>query len=248
MPDKLHKTKGIVLRTVKYGETSIIVTIFTELFGVQSYIVNGVRSSTKKGTGKANLFQPSAILDMVIYHNELKHLNRIKEFKWDYLYQHILSDVKKNAVALFMVELLTKCLKQPESNSDLFNFVEDSFLHLDESSDAVTANFPLFFALHLPVFFGFRFTDNYNTENSFLDLQEGRFVHEHPHHPHFLEDKQAAVTSQLLKIMQPEELEDVRLNHDFRRNLLYVYETYYALHVQDFGTMKTLPVLREILS
>jgi DNA repair protein RecO (recombination protein O) len=248
VPDKLHKTKGIVLRTVKYGETSVIVTFFTELFGVQSYLVNGVRTSSKKGAGKANLFQPSAILDMVVYHNELKNLNRIKEFKWDYLYQHILSDIKKNAVALFMVELLTKCLKQPENNLNLFHFVEDSFLHLDESSDAVAANFPLYFALHLPVFFGFRFTDNYNDENPFLDLQEGRFVHEQPHHPHFLEDKQAAVTSQLLKIMQPEELEDIKLNHDFRRNLLYVYETYYALHIQDFGTMKTLPVLREILS
>src|ERR1044072_9918003 len=97
----LHNTKGIVLRTVKYGETSVIVTIFTELFGLQSYIVNGVRSSTKKGSGKANLFQPSAILDLVVYHNELKNLNRIKEFKWDHLYNHILSDVKKNAVALF---------------------------------------------------------------------------------------------------------------------------------------------------
>jgi len=248
VPDKLHKTKGIVLRTVKYGETSVIVTFFTELFGVQSYLVNGVRTSSKKGAGKANLFQPSAILDMVVYYNELKHLNRIKEFKWDYLYQHILSDVKKNAVALFMVELLTKCLKQPESNLNLFHFVEDSFLHLDESSDAVAANFPLYFALHLPVFFGFRFTDNYNDENPFLDLKEGRFVHEQPEHPHFLQDKQASVTSQLLKIMQPEELEDIKLNHDFRRNLLYVYETYYALHIQDFGTMKTLPVLREILS
>jgi DNA repair protein RecO (recombination protein O) len=248
VPDKLHKTKGIVLRTVKYGETSVIVTFFTELFGVQSYLVNAVRTSSKKGTGKANLFQPSALLDMVVYHNELKNLNRIKEFQWHYLYRHILSDVKKNAVALFMVELLTKCLKQPENNPDLFHFVEDSFLHLDESDDAVTANFPLFFALHLPVFFGFRFTDNYNDENSFLDLQEGKFVHEQPHHPHFLEDKQAGITSQLLKIMQPEELEDIKLNHDFRRNLLYVYETYYALHIQNFGTMKTLPVLREILS
>ena len=248
MPDKLYKTKGVVLRTVKYGETSVVVSIFTELFGVQSYLVNGVRTSTKKGTGRANLFQPSAILDMVVYHNELKNLNRIKEFKWDYLYKHILSDVKKNAVALFMIELLTKCLKQPESNSNLFHFVVDSFLHLDESSDAVTANFPLFFALHLPVFFGFRFTDNYNYTNPFLDLQEGRFVHEQPRHPNFLEDKQAAITSQLLKIMQPEELEDIKLNHDFRRNLLFVYETYYALHIQDFGTMKSLPVLREILN
>lgn len=248
MPDKLHKTKGIVLRTVKYGETSIIVTIFTELFGVQSYLVNGVRTSTKKGAGKANLFQPSAILELVVYHNELKHLNRIKEFKWSIIYQHILSDVPKNAVALFMVELLTKCLKQPEGNADLFHFVEEVFLKLDESEGAVMANLPLFFALHLPYHFGFRITDNYSDKNSFLDLMEGSFFHEQPHHPHFLEDKQAAVTSQLLKVMQPEELENIKLYHDFRRNLLHVYETYYALHIQDFGTMRSLPVLREILS
>ena len=247
MSSQLHKTKGIVLRAVKYGETSLIVTMFTELFGLQSYMVNGVRTSTKKGSGKANLFQPTAILDLVVYHNELKHLNRIKEFKWSYLYQHIFSDVPKNAVALFMIELLTKCLKQPEANPELFEFCEDAFIHLDESSGSVMANFPLFFALHLPVFFGFRISDEYSDKNSIVDLQEGMFVSERPDHFHFLEGKQAEVTSELLKMMQPEELEQLKLNHDFRRQLLFAYETYYALHIQDFGTMKTLPVLREVL-
>lgn len=253
MPDKIHKTKGIVLRTVKYGETSVIVTIFTELFGVQSYLVNGVRTSTKKGSGKANLFQPTAILDLIVYHNEIKNLQRIKEFKWSHLYQHIFSDVPKNAVALFMVELLTKCLKQPEPNADLFNFCEDAFIHLDESSGAVMANFPLFFALHLTNFFGLKPTNlpkaeaYAEPESLIFDLQEGMFVNEKPHHPHFLEGKQAEITNELLKVMQPAELEDIKLNHDFRRQLLHVYETYYALHIQDFGTMKTLPVLREVL-
>jgi len=247
MSSQLHKTKGIVLRAVKYGETSLIVTMFTELFGLQSYLVNGVRTSTKKGSGKANLFQPTAILDLVVYHNELKHLNRIKEFKWSYLYQHIFSDVPKNAVALFMIELLTKCLKQPEANPELFEFCEDAFIHLDESTGSVMANFPLFFALHLPVFFGFRISDEYSDKNSIVDLQEGMFVPERPNHFHFLEGKQAEVTSELLKMMQPEELEQLKLNHDFRRQLLFAYETYYALHIQDFGTMKTLPVLREVL-
>ena len=247
MSSQLHKTKGIVLRAVKYGETSLIVTIFTELFGLQSYLVNGVRTSTKKGSGKANLFQPTAILDLVVYHNELKHLNRIKEFKWSYLYQHIFSDVPKNAVALFMIELLTKCLKQPEANPELFEFCEDAFIHLDESTGSVMANFPLFFALHLPVFFGFRISDEYSDKNSIVDLQEGMFVPGRPDHFHFLEGKQAEVTSELLKMMQPEELEQLKLNHDFRRQLLFAYEIYYALHIQDFGTMKTLPVLKEVL-
>jgi len=247
MSSQLHKTKGVVLRTIKYGETSLIVTMFTELFGLQSYLVNGVRTSSKKGSGKANLFQPTAILDLVVYHNELKHLNRIKEFKWSYLYKNIFSDVPKNAVALFMIELLTKCLKQPEANPELFEFCEDAFIHLDESTGSIMANFPLFFALHLPVFFGFRISDEYSDKNSIVDLQEGMFVPERPDHFHFLESKQAEVTSELLKMMQPEELEQLKLNHDFRRQLLFAYEIYYRLHIQEFGTMKTLPVLREVL-
>jgi len=249
---KLHKTKGIVLRSVKYGETSVIVTILTQLFGIQSYLVNGVRASTKKGAGKANLFQPPAILDLIVYHNELRNLHRLKEFKWGHLYQHIFSDIKKNAVALFMVELLTKCLKQPEANEDLYEFIEDAFLHLDMSSEKVTANFPLFFALQLPVFFDISPSPlrgrGENSEDVFFDLKEGNFVREQPRHPHFLEGKQAYVTAELLNVMQPEELEDIQLNHDFRRNLLYAYETYYSFHIQDFGTMRTLPVLREILN
>jgi DNA repair protein RecO (recombination protein O) len=245
---KLHKTKGIVLRTVKYGETSLVVSIFTELLGIQSYLINGVRTSSKKGNGKANLFQPAAILELVVYHNELRNLQRIKEFRWSYLYQHIFSDIKKNAVALYMVELLTKCLKQPEPNNELFQFAEDAFLHLDESHEAVAANFPLFFSLHLATFFGFRINDQHSEKNFFLDLQEGTFVSERPSHPHFLEDKAAEVTSELLRVRQPEELETIKLNHDFRRNLLYAYETYYAFHIQEFGTMKTLPVLKELLN
>src|SRR5215217_6498631 len=244
----VHKTKGVVLRSVKYGETSLVVTVFTELFGLQSYLVNGVRTVTKKGAPKANLFQPAAILDLIAYRNEFKNLQRLKEFKWGFLYQHILSDVRKNAVALFMVELLTKCLKQPEANSELFYFVEDALHHLDESNDTVMANFPLFFALHLAVFFGFRISDEYSEIKNYLDLEEGTFVENQPKHPHYLQDREAVAVSHILKIMQPAELQDVILNQETRRRMTHAIEEYYALHIPDFGTMKTLPVLREVMS
>ena len=247
MPDKLHKTKGIVIRTVKYGETSVIVSVFTELFGLQSYLVNGVRTAGKKGSTKAGLFQPPAILELVVYHSELKQLHRIKEYQWAHLYRHIFSDVRKHAVALFMIELLGRCLKQPETNADLFHFVEDAFLHLDQSEGTEAANFPLFFALHLPVFFGFRMDDNYSSVNTLLDLREGCFVSQFPNHPHFLDDRLAFVTSQLLKVQQPAELDEIKLNQGFRRQLLQAYETFYALHIPDFGSLRTLPVLQEIL-
>ncbi|WP_315819945.1 hypothetical protein [Paraflavitalea speifideaquila] len=147
-----------------------------------------------------------------------------------------------------MVELLQKTLKQPEANADLFHFIEDAFIHLDEADEGVTANFSLFFALHLTSFYGFRFSDDYSAEHPFLDLQEGEFVTEHPIHPYFLQGQYSFITSQLLKVMQPHELKQVQLNQDMRRVLLKAYETFYALHVADFGALKTLPILQEVLS
>jgi DNA repair protein RecO (recombination protein O) len=244
----VHKTTGIVLRTVKYGETSIIVSIYTELYGLQSYLVNGVRASSKKMPARANLFQPAAILDLIIYHNELKNLQRLKEFKWHHLYHQIYFDVVKNAVALFMIELLHKCLKQPEPNPDLYHFAEDALIRLDEADEQVVANYPLFFAVHLALFFGLRIQDNYNEHRAYLDLQEGVFVREQPGHPHFLDGELSAVTSQLLKTSLPQELNQIKLNQDKRRMLLQAYQNFYALHIQDFGSLKTLPVLQTVLA
>ncbi len=242
----LHKTKGIVLRTVKYGETSLVVTCFTELFGLQSYMVNNVRLVPKKGTAKANYFQPASILDLIVYHNENKNLQRIKEFKWAHLYQHIFSDIFKNAVSLFMVELLNKCVKEPEPNNQLFYFMEDALLHLDNAGHTITANFPVYFSLHLAFFFGFRISDTFSEKNYYLDLYEGVFLEKQPGHLHFLEAKEAETVSHFLKILHPRDLAEIKLNGDNRRLLLMAIESYYALHIPDFGKMKTLPVLREV--
>ncbi|MBC7629184.1 DNA repair protein RecO [Ferruginibacter sp.] len=241
-----HKTKGIVLRTIKYGETSVVVTIFTELFGVQTYMVNGVRTA-KKSSAKANHFQPAAILDMIVYHNDLQSMQRIKEFKWDYLFDRVLSDVIKNSIALYMVELLQKCLPQPEQNTPLFYFCEDVLIQLDKANKSVTANFALYFSLQLTHFFGFKMNDDFNEQQNILDLQEGSFVKDQPAHPNFIDGELAMITSQLLKVMQPFELEDVKLHHDKRRLLLQHYQDYYALHIADFGKMKTLMILHEVL-
>jgi DNA repair protein RecO (recombination protein O) len=243
----VHKTGGIVLRVTKYGETSAIISIFTELFGLQSYLVNGIRTAAKKNSGRAALFQPAAILELVAYHNEIRNLQRLKEFSWGHLYKNIFFDVIKHAVGLFMIELLQKCLKQPEANPDLYHFTEDAFRYLDEADEAVTANLPLYFALHVAGFFGLRIDDNYSAGRTWLDLQEGFFVAEKPGHSYFLEEPLSGHTAQLLRVMRPEELTEIKLNREKRRLLLQAYESFFSLHVPGFSAMKTLPVLRTLL-
>ena len=242
----MFKTRAIILRTVKYGETSLVVSAFTELFGLQTYLVNGVRTSKKSGL-KASLYQPASVVDLEVYHNERNTMHRIKECNRAHIFNNVLTDVVKNSVALFLMELLYKLLKQPEQNSDLFYFCEDSLLQLDDAPAIVTANLPLFFALHISHFFGFKIDDNFSDENGFLDLQEGNFINARPYHTYYIEGENALITSELLKIMLPSELNDIKMNHLKRRELLQRYMEYYALHIQDFGQMKTLMVMQEVL-
>jgi len=242
----IHNTKGIVLRTTKYGETSVIVNIFTELFGIQSYLANGIRN-TGKTSPKAGLFQPTSILEMEVYHNELKNLQRIKEFKWSYLYKTVLSDVTKNSVAVYMMELLQKCLKQPENNPALFRYCENSLVQLDIAPEVVTANFPIYFSLQLAHFLGFGIRDNYSQERSVMDLQEGIFTLVPPSHSYFIDGDYGFYISQLLKVRHPDELTGIKLHRASRKEILLGLQTFYSLHIQEFGTMKTLPVLHEVL-
>lgn len=243
-----HKTKGIVLRNIKYGETSIIATIYTELFGVQSYIVKGARQASKKSSGKGIYFQPSALLDLIVYHNELKNLNFIKEYQWSYLYQHVLFDVVKNTVAMYVVEVMQHCLKQPEANPELFYLAEDTLKQLDNGNATLTANLPLYFTLHLGSELGFRIQGEYSAETPVLNLQEGFFSSHKPDHPYYLEGDLAKATSQMLAVNFYNDLEDLQLSKHIRRQLLLSYQNYISLHIPDFGTIKSLPILQEILS
>lgn len=243
-----HKTKGIVLRTVKYGETSVIASVYTELFGIQSYIVKGVRQTSKKGSFKASYFQPGAMLEMEVYHNDLKNLQFIKEYQWSYLYQTLFFDVIKNAVAMYMIELLQHVLKQPEANPELFYLIEDSLKQIDRGNETLTANLPLYFTLHLATELGFQVQGEYNNVTPVLDLQEGNFIEQIPEHNFYITNELAKTTSSINNINFYNDLENFQLNRNIRRQLLEAYAQYLALHIEGFGELRSLKVLQEVLS
>ena len=143
----LHNTKGIVLRVTKYGDTSIIMTAYTELFGVQQYIVKGVRVNTKKGANKGVFYQPAAILQMEVYHSPMKQLQMVKEVSWDFIYQNIYSDILRSAVATYIVEVLQQTM-QPEPHPELFYLIEDTFKQLDKGGPGLVSNLPIYFLIH----------------------------------------------------------------------------------------------------
>lgn len=241
----IFATNGIVLRTIKYGETSIISTVYTELFGVQSYLVNGVR--TQKKTVKAHYYQPASLLDMQVYHNDLKNLQRLKEVKWSLVYQNVLSDVVKHSIAIYMVELLKRCLHQPEPNPELFSFCEDAFIQLDRANGMVMANFPLYFALQLSQFFGFQLQNNYSEKNNLFDIREGRFTDENSVSPDYISAELCVHLSEVSKAIHPLDLIGIKMNGLTRLALLKEVEKFYSFNIPDFGKMRSLDILQEVI-
>jgi DNA repair protein RecO (recombination protein O) len=220
----LAKTTGVVFRFIKYGDTSIIVNIFTSQYGLQSYIVNGARS--KSGKGKIALYQPLTLLDLVVYHKETVQIMRIKEAKCIYPYQHISTDVRKTTIALFIEELINKSIREEAHASELCDFLIQSLVTLDKMDKP--ENFHLIFIVQLARHLGFQ-------PQSANEVLGGRVM------DYVDEDS-------LNLILSSGYLSEISITNSQRRNVLDALLRFYAMHVENFGTMKSLSVLREILS
>jgi DNA repair protein RecO (recombination protein O) len=244
----LHKTKGIVLRVTKYGETSLIALIYTEQFGIQSYLIQGVRNGGVKKAYQANYFQPGALLDLVVYHHEQKTLQRIKEYKWYYVYCSLMQDVIKNSILLYIIEVATKTIKQPETNPDLFAFMEECIIWLDKCDTSEAANFPIYFNLHFSSFFGFQMMNDSNEKNNVLDLVNGKFLSEIAHHSQCYKGDVIPLLKELIRVMHPDELTEISLNRTKRQEMLDLLEKYYSIHLPEFGKLKTLPIIKQLMN
>jgi DNA repair protein RecO (recombination protein O) len=242
------KTKGIVLKTTAFGDTSLIVSILTELFGIQQYIVKGARNVSKKQNAKTAFLQPGSILDLIVYRKPMHELNFIKEFKWNYVYKNIFNDVIRNAVTLYFLELLQKCLKQPDDNPAIFYFAEDILRTIDEADSKILPNLPVYVSIHLLSVLGLQIADDYSEENTILDLKEGNYVDHFPSHQQYAAEPISKNISSILKALHPEDLREISLNGSSRKDILDSIEIFYQVHISEFGKIKTLPILHEILN
>ncbi len=146
----IEKTRGIVLNFIKYGDSSIICKIYTESFGLNSYIINGVRKSKSKNIG---LFQPLSVLDLVVYNKKNSKLQRIKEIKPDVIYFSLHKDIRKISVCYFISEFLSKVLNSEDDSKETFNFIYRSLVTFDGINEGFY-NFHILFLLKLSKHFG----------------------------------------------------------------------------------------------
>lgn len=238
------KTRGIVFRTVKFGETSVISEIFTEEQGLHTFIAGGVRAA--KSRMPFGLFQPMSVIELVSYFKSSPDaMNRLKEARTDLVYQSIPFDIRKGAVALFMAEVCRKSIHETEENRPLFEFLLENLEFLD-STAAPIANIHLHFLLGLSAFLGFQPQDEMAAGELFFDLKEGDFLSVPPMHPAYLPPD---LTLAMIKMLRSplEFCHEIVLSREQRRQLLLQLLQFFQLHVPGFSDVHTPDILEEVL-
>jgi DNA repair protein RecO (recombination protein O) len=235
----LHKTRAIVFKVTKYAESSVIIKAYTELFGIQSYIINGVRSS--KGKSKAALYQHGNLLDMVVYHKEQGNLMRISECGFAHIYEDLPFNIVKSSLLVFYLEILNKIVKEHETNEALFDFLFEIFIELDQTEKPL-ANHHIWFLLAVTKYLGCYPT---SSPEPYFDLKEGLFVDYLPGHHQFLNEK---LSSSFREIIEPElkNYDQIKLSSTERKQLLQNVLIYFRLHIEDFGELRSYEILEDL--
>ena len=235
----LRKTRGIVLHTTRYGESSLVVHCYTEQFGRQTYMVKGVRKSRKHN--RSNLFQPLFILDFEVYHKDTRDMQLVKEVARAVPINSIPYDITKSTQAIFMAEVLYRTLKEEEHNPVLAHFLMNSIEYLDKLEEPLP-DFHIVFMFHLSRHLGFFPQKNSGKENRFFDLVSGRFKPVLSDPEVQLDEASSILWNKYLET-DTRDTGSLEFNSSQRKIVLDALVKYYKNHVPGMGEIRSLEVL-----
>lgn len=240
----LHKVRGIVLKTTNYSESSVIVQVLTDQFGMQSYLINGVKKP--KAKIKLNMLQSLHLLDMVVYHKPNTNMQRVAELRQTPVFRTIPYDIIKTSIVIFLNEVLYKSIRQQAADERLFDYIFNSIAWFDESEE-INPNFHLSFLLKLTRFLGFLPNEQRRADQIYFDLQEGEFVSRPPIHTNYLQLDDAIGFISLFNTPL-EKINEIKFSNTQRRFLLDKILVFYTLHTASFGEIQSHKILEILLS
>jgi DNA repair protein RecO (recombination protein O) len=237
------QTRGIVFRTVKYGETSIIADIYTEEKGLQSFIGGNVRSA--RSAMPYSMFQPMQVIELVSYFKDSgKSLHRLKEVRLAQHFERIPFDVRRGAITLFMAEVLRKCIREEQEDPAFFAFLVDTLTLLD-APDCPLPLMPAWLLAQLTDWLGIRPSGELEPdgETVFFDLREGATTHTPSP---FSEQMDTVTTQYLFQMLEATDLHQLQIPAAARKTLLDGLLKYYAFHVDKFNQVNAHEVLNTV--
>ena len=235
----IRKTRGIVLHTTRYGESSLVVHCYTEEFGRQSYMIKGVRKSRKQN--RSNLFQPLFLLDFEVYHKDSREIQLVKEATRSIPLNSIPFDVTKSTQAIFIAEVLYRVVKEEEQNPMLSHFLVNSIKYLDALGDP-SPDFHIIFLFQLSRYLGFYPQKNFNKDHKFFDLVSGQFRTYQSDPEVQLGESDSSLWHKYMQL-DFQSIKETEFNSTQRKIILDHLVRYFKLHVEGMGEIRSLEVL-----
>lgn len=237
----LTKIQGIIIRSIKYGETSLIFDMYTQQFGLASFIVNGARKPKSKLP--SSLFQLMNWLEVIAYVKDPRSLSRIKEAQIIFHYQYLPFNRRKSSVALFITEVIQKTIKENEANLPLFSFLHDTFSFLDLSEKPI-ANLHIAFLLELSSFLGFQPQGKWSDHQPYFHLVSGQFVE--VAHPMYTLDRDISQAISGYLSLTMEKVHEHIVTREMRQRVVAEIISFYHYHLDRMPEIKTHKILSEV--
>lgn len=240
----MQATRGIVLRTVKYGDNRMIVSLFTEHFGLVSVVAR--LSHSKKSGARSALWQLLNIVDLSMDYRVTNEIQKYSESSISSPWMDLPYHPLKASISMFLADFLYHSLKGEGENGPLFSFLENSLRWLDEA-DCDFSNFHLLLMIRMTRFLGFWPGMEGYSRNSIYDLKSACFTSILPSHGQYLDADHSKWIPLLLR-MGYSQMNRLRMSRNERRHMLDVLLRYYRLHVPGFGELQSVTILQELFS
>ena len=238
----IEKLQGVVLRTIKYNDKNAIVRVYTDSRGIMAFLLPQGNGRTARQ--KRALFQPMSLVEIVSDVRSGRDLHNIKEARCLHPMAGLHTDPAKNAVALFITELLSNAIVEQERNPRLFAYIAGSIQLLDRTDKGI-ANFHICFLYNLGVFIGIEPDSGTYRPGRIFDMEGGVFTDRRPPHGHFIEGEEAEAVYQLSRITFAN-MHLFRFNRGQRNRLLQLTLDYYRLHNSSIGELHSPAVLADL--
>ncbi|GAA4110638.1 DNA repair protein RecO [Aquimarina addita] len=233
-------TAAIVIHSIRYGDSDLIVSLFTKSSGLKSYLLKGILKS-KKGKIRSSLFQPLTLLEIEANHRNNDTLERLREAKILLPYATLQTDVVKSSLVFFISEILKNSIKEEEANESLFEYVTTALLWLDTNENI--SNFHISFLIKLTQYLGF-YPDLSKISCRYFNLQEGCFQSNNSN-LYCIEGENITLLKGFLGTTFEASM-DIRTTRNVRNSILTILLVYFELHLHGFKKPKSLSVLTEI--
>jgi DNA repair protein RecO (recombination protein O) len=146
-----HETNAMVLKTVNYSDTSLIVRLFTEHYGKVTVISKGARRPKQFIAG---ILQPPNHIAVWYSHKEGRDVQTLTKTEFVERYTQLTSSLVKGAAAMLAIEMLDRAVDDSDPHPILYRLITSTIRTLDQSAgnEMVILHF---YQLHLAKQLGF---------------------------------------------------------------------------------------------